>query len=87
MNETYGAEAVSLYGSSEDEEHGTCFIIAGIGATFSVLTLEGALPDGHYDVQVESIPPGDYVYATEVDLDGFMRLVAQIAGPPDTWPV
>ena len=40
--------SITLYGSHESEEHGTCFILSEIPATFSVLTLEGELPDNVY---------------------------------------
>jgi hypothetical protein len=83
----YGSGAVSLYGSSEDEEHGTAFTLAGIPATFSVYTRDGALADGEYDVQIESVPPGDYLYTDVVTLERFLELVARVVGPPDQWPI
>ena len=77
---------VELYGSDPSEEHGTCFTIAGVPATFSVITLEGRLPSGRYDVQIEGSPPGDYIYISEVSLDEFLELVARMGGPQERWP-
>jgi hypothetical protein len=58
----YGA--VTLYGSDPSEEYGTCFFIAGLPATFSVHTQNGELPPGDYDIQIEGIPPGDYIFSS-----------------------
>jgi hypothetical protein len=33
-----------------------------------------------------SLPPGDYLYTADVDLQGFMELISQIGGPPESWP-
>lgn len=85
VEERYGP--VELYGSSPEEEHGTCFIVAGVPATFSVITLDGTLPPDTFDVQVEGIPPGDYVYVTTVSSAGLLRLVERLGGPPDQWPL
>ena len=75
-----------LYGSSPDEKHGTCFKINAVPATFSVLTLDGSLPSGRYDIQIEGSPPGDYLYASEVTLDTFLELISRMTGPADEWP-
>jgi len=83
---TYGSEAIGLYGALPDEEHGTCFTVRGIPATFSVHTQDGSLRDGEYDIQIESQPPGDYIFTAVVSLDRLMHLVAQIAGPKELWP-
>ena len=77
--------AVQLYGSSPDEVHGTCFIIAGIPATFSVLSLDGKLVET-YDIQVEGVSPGDYLYIDEVSLPEFMRLVSRYIENHEKWP-
>lgn len=76
---------VTLYGSDPSEEHGTCFTIAGVPATFSVHTQEGKLPPGQYDVQIEGIPPGGYVYTAVVSLEFFLGLVSRVRGPHDEW--
>lgn len=84
--EIYGADRVSLYGSSADEEHGTAFTIKGIAATFSVHTREGTLPPDRYDIQIESLPPGEYLYTDVVTLEQFLHLVKRVAGPFEEWP-
>ena len=53
---------------------------------FSALTLDGKLPSGRYDIQIEGLPPGNYVYTAEVDLDAFLELVARMLGREDQWP-
>lgn len=78
--------SVTLYGSQPSEEHGTCFTIAGIPATFSVHTQEGKLPTGQYDIQIEGMPPGDYVYTAAVSFDTFLRLIRRLRGPQNQWP-
>lgn len=77
---------VTVYGSEPSEEHGTCFTIAGVPATFSVHTQGGTLPPGQYDVQIEGVPPGDYVYTAVVSLEAFLGLVRRIGEPQDRWP-
>jgi len=81
--ENYGS--IEYYGSSQREEHGVGFKIPGIKATFSVLTLDGALKDS-FDIQIEGVPSGDYVYTGEVSLQEFIDLVARFDGPEDEWP-
>ena len=78
--------SVTLYGSDPSEKYGTCFTIAGVPATFSVHTQEGKLPSGHYDIQIEGNPPGDYIYTSVVSLDAFLWLVTRVRGPEDLWP-
>lgn len=77
---------VELYGSSLEEEHGTCFIVDGVPATFSVATLDGTLPPGTFDVQVEGIPPGNYLHMTTVSSDELLQLIERFGGPPGQWP-
>ena len=78
---------VALYGSDPSEENGTCFTIVGVPATFSVHTQDGRLPSEKYDIQIEGVSPGDYIYTKVVCLETFLGLVRQIRGPVDTWPV
>jgi len=82
----YGETKIQPYGTSPNEEHGTGFRIENVPATFSLLTLDGTLPDGKYDIQIESYPPGDYVYTDKVDLNEFLSLVEKICGPESEWP-
>jgi len=77
---------VELFGSVPTEEHGTCFKLAGTPATFSIHTRDGTLPPGQFDVQIEGVPQGDYIYTAVVPLDEFLELVARVRGPEDQWP-
>jgi hypothetical protein len=79
---SYGV--VTLYSSGE---HGTFFKVMDIPATFSVHTQDGTLPSGQYDIQIEGIPPGDYVYPSVVSLDAFLKLIMKFRGPQSNWPV
>ena len=77
---------ITLYGSDANEEHGTCFKVSGVDATFSVHTQGGSLPSDQYDIQIESVPPGDYVFTSVVSLEEFLTLVAMMEGPQAHWP-
>lgn len=81
----YGASYMP-YGISDDEENGTWFRIRNIAASFSVICLENT-PPGHYDVQVDSDPPGDYIYLEVVCLDDLLGLVEKYRQPVEHWPV
>ena len=39
-----------------------------------------------YDVQVEGVPPGDYVYTADVTLKCFPSFIEQFRRPLDGWP-
>jgi hypothetical protein len=78
-------DGFEYYGSSSEEEHGTCFKLQGIKATFSVSTLDGSLVDS-YDVQIEGIPAGDYVYTAELTLPKFLQLIVLFEKPEVEWP-
>ena len=82
----YGGQNVHSYGSNEDEQHGAGFLLSGVPATFSVHTQDGSLADGMYDIQIESNPPGDYIYSDVVPMARFLELVDRICGPKDQWP-
>jgi hypothetical protein len=86
VRDVYGPSSVRPCADSDDDQFGTSFTVIGIEATFSVLTREGTLPDGHYDIQIESYPPGDYIYTDVVSLRTFMELLRSIAGPTKDWP-
>lgn len=79
-------ESYVPYGTSDEEERGTGFRIAGIEATFSALCLEET-PKGMYDIQIESYPPGDYIYNDIIDLDSFLALIEKYRAPLNAWPV
>lgn len=78
---------VALYGSLPSEEHGTCFKIKDVQATFSVHTQDGELPSGQYDIQIEGVPAGDYIYTEIVSLSNFLNLVKRMHESTDNWPV
>ena len=68
-------------------EDSMAFTIDGINATFSVTTEGGRLPDNVLDVQVEGVPPGDYVYSDELSVAAIETLVDQFRKPEQEWPV
>jgi|CXWL01.2.fsa_nt_gi hypothetical protein len=80
------SETYVPYGTSENEELGNCFRITGIDATFSALCLTDT-PTGFYDIQIESYPPGDYVYTDTVNLADILALVRKYKAPMNDWPV
>lgn len=80
----YG-ESYSPYGTSDEEPNGTGFRIEDIPATFSALCLEDT-PYGQYDIQIESYPPGDYIYTDIVTLDQLLSLVERFRKPIECWP-
>ena len=73
------------YGTSDEEEEGTGFRIADIPATFSVLSY-GDIPSDKFDVQIESYPPGNYLYNDEIGLDSFLQLIEIYRKPMNQWP-
>jgi len=78
--------AIELYGSNPDEENGTCFIIESIQATFSVITLNETLPQEAFNLQVEGIPPGDYLFTKPVSQAELLQLIDQFSQTPSQWP-
>lgn len=84
VEERYGS--VKLYGSSPDEEHGTCFVADGVSATFSLLTFDGSLPADTFDLQVEGIPPGDYLYRARVSTAELLQLMERFGEGLSRWP-
>ena len=82
----YPKPAFAYYGNSSNEFHGAAFRIEGVPATFSVHTHEGDLPDGMYDVQIEGVPPGDYIYTQVVSLSEFLSLIDRMSQPSSEWP-
>lgn len=85
MRGTYGAAAVRPYGDTLDVDD-TGFTIEGVPATFSVI-IGPETPGDHYDVQIESLPPGDYIHMATVEVREFEALVKRIASSPrERWP-
>ncbi len=85
LRTSYGA-SFAPYGTSDEEENGTGFRIRDIAATFSAACPENT-PPGHYDVQIESYPPGDYIYTDIMCLGDLLRLVEKYRQPVENWPV
>ena len=83
VSEKYGN--IEYYGSPSSEEHGVCFKVLEIEATFSVSTMDGTLKDS-YDIQIEGVPPGEYLYTSEVSLQKFIELVSKFNIPESEWP-
>lgn len=83
----YGEARITPYGVGSFVDRTINFRIVGVPATFSVLVgPEYDLKACEYDVQIEGRPPGDYVFADVVTLDGVLELVRRVCGPPDGWP-
>lgn len=83
LRRRYG-ERLIPYGTSAVEKHGTGFRLEGVPAVFSVLTLDGTLQAGRFDVQIESFPPGEYAWADEYELDALLNVIADIER--GVWP-
>jgi hypothetical protein len=84
LKQAYGQSFVP-YGTSDEESEGTGFRIIGIEATFSVMCTED-VPTDMLDIQIESYPPGDYIFTDVVTLEGLMALIENYRGPMETWP-
>jgi hypothetical protein len=80
----YGDDALSFSVSPDSDGHHLSFRLKKVPASFSVLTLDGSLPFGVYDVQIEGEPPGDYVLAEELSLEDLVAVVARFAA--GEWP-
>ncbi len=74
------------YGTFEDEEEGTGFRLNDIPATFSVLSF-GDTPKNILDVQIESYPPGNYLYDVILEFDDFIKLIEMYRQPISNWPL
>lgn len=82
-----GQFRLAPYADHAEDGHGTSFRIRRVPAIFSVHTQEGTLPAGTYDVQVESDPPGDYLYTAILGLPEVLELVRIIVSCPEAeWP-
>jgi len=84
LQDQYGERILPYGGDFHEGAHGIGFRLDGVAATFSAITLDGSLPFGRFDVQIESYPPGEYVWADEYELSEFLRVVANVAR--GVWP-
>ena len=84
LQRQYG-DAYAPYGTDEFEEDGTGFTVDDIAATFSICCLEDT-KEGFYDIQVESVPPGDYVYANEIPIGELLDFIERYRQPAELWP-
>ena len=87
VQEKCGIDRVHLYADSDSDPFGASFRIDGIPAAFSVLTQDGALPLGQYDIQIENLPPGEYLLTGVVTLERLLEIIEELRGPMDTWPL
>jgi hypothetical protein len=87
VRDKYGIGAISYFASDWREVHGICFKVAGIPATVSVHTQDGTLREGLYDVQIEGVPPGDYIYIAVLELSDLLSLIDQLTEPESKWPM
>lgn len=83
VSEKFGS--IEYYGSTANEEHGVCFTVQEINATFSISTIDGTLKDS-YDIQIEGVPPGEYLYTSKVSLQKFIELVSDFTKSVNEWP-
>lgn len=83
LQRRYG-DRIIPYGGGFVSTSSVCFRLRGIPAVFSILTLDGTLPFGRFDVQIERCPPGDDVWADEYDLHELLQVIANIER--DIWP-
>lgn len=81
LKRRYGDRLLPYAGTTE---HGTSFRLEGVPAVFGVITLDGKLPFGRFDAQIESYPPGDYVWADEYELDALLNVIANVER--GVWP-
>ena len=86
VREKYGAASVTYYGSGPDERDGVGFRIEGIPATFSALEVVAAESGPLYDVQVEGVPPGNYLFMAVVGTAEFLELIDRFRAPEHDWP-
>jgi len=87
VRQRFGSDSLTYYGSGEAETHGVCFRVWSVPATVSVHTQEGALSDGLYDTQIDSVPPGEYIYTSVVSLPTLLGLIDQLRQPLGKWPM
>jgi len=78
---------ISLYGSSELEKYGTCFTLNEIQASFSVSMNRKTAERGTYNIQIESQPPGYYIYILDkISLGQFVEFIETYKKPMEGWP-
>jgi hypothetical protein len=81
--------AITPYASAferAEDEHGFGWRFEGVPATFSAITLDGTFPVDTYDVQIESYPPGEYLFTGRYSLAELLQLVQRYFGPESEWP-
>ena len=83
----FGIDKISPYGSDWSDPHSVCFKIVNVPATFSVHTQDGSIPDGFVDVQIEGVPPGDYIVTDVTSTQTFLSFVSKLSTSlEDDWP-
>ena len=71
---------------SAEEEHGLGWRLEGAPVVFSAITFDGKLTADTYDVQIESYPPGEYLFTGQYSLAELLQLVRRYFGPEVEWP-
>lgn len=82
-------DAITPYGGDferAEDEHGLGWRLEGAPVTFSAITLGGTMPAETYDVQIESYPPGEYLFTGRYPLAELLQLVRRYFGPEGEWP-
>jgi hypothetical protein len=82
-------DAITPYGGAfehAEDEHGLGWRLEGAPVTFSAITLDSTLPAETYDVQIESDPPGEYLFIGRYSLAELRQLVGRYFGPEAEWP-
>lgn len=72
------------WATSEDIKEETGFKLSGIDVSFSVII--GNDEENMYSIQIESSPPGDYLYCNEVNFEQLIELIKIFEGPSSSWP-
>jgi hypothetical protein len=89
LKEAYPS-SVMPYGQAfenAENEHGLGWRLDGVPASFSAITFDATLPANRYDIQIESYPPGDYIFTGQFSLDELLELVRKYFKPETEWPV
>jgi len=85
VEERFGHDQVALL--SESDPHSLWFRLNSVAATISIHTQEGSLPPTILDVQVEGLPPGEYLLTDVVSVQTLFAFICRIASSPEEkWP-
>ena len=83
----FGKSGVRPYGSDGGDPHAHCVYIEALPATISIHTQEGTLPPDQLDVQIEGVPPGDYLVSDVVTWRKLSCFISRMSNTlPSRWP-